>query len=200
MKKILLIILAMMTCIGFSACADETESVEQSPIIEFVKREIVLEVGKSEKVEVITPQKNVFVLYSVADTSIASISMDGTITGVAEGQTICYATFKGETVVCAVKVIPKQTVPMLSVSMPYEGNEITLYVGESIQIQLTARLGDTALSEFEVAYTVADNAVVSITGGSVDALKVGQTTVVVSVTCGEQSAETTLSIKVVEKT
>ena len=197
MKKILLCALIMITCaMTFLACSKK-DSESASKQIEFVKSEITLEVGETVKPEVVTAQKNVYVMYSVADETIATISDEGEIIALKEGQTICYAEFKGETAVCIVKVVKKQAKPMLSVSVPYENNSVTLFVGDSIDLVSTARLGDTIVTADNVGYSVENSAIATVADGKLQGVSTGETTVTITVTSGENTAQVTITVKVV---
>ena len=184
---------------NFSACnkSESSESVKKA--VEFTRAEITLEVGESVQAEVATSKAGVFVFFSMADERIAKINGNGVITAVAEGETICFAEFGGETARCAVKVIPKQAKPMLSVSTPYKDNKLVMYVGSSIDLQLDVKMGDGIVIDVQKSYEVADGQVASVENEKVNALKVGETTITVRVVNGEQTAEITLLIQVVEK-
>lgn len=198
MKKILLCALIMITCaMTFLACSKK-DSESTSKNIEFKQSEITLEVGESLKPEIVTAQKNVYVMFSVADETVATVSDDGIITALKEGQTICYAQFKGETAICIVKVVKKQAKPELSVSVPYENNQVVIFVGASIDLESTVKMGSEPISADNVEYTVADNQIATVVGGKLQGVSEGETIVTIKVTSGEKTAQITISVKVVE--
>lgn len=199
MKKILLCVLIMITCaMTFLACSKE-ESESTSKNIEFTQSEITLEVGENLKPEIITAQKNVYVMFSVADETVATVADDGTITALKEGQTICYAQFKGETAVCIVKVVKKQAKPELSVSVPYENNQVVIFVGSSIDLQSTVKLGSEIVSAENVEYIVSDSQIATVTDGKLKGVSAGEATVTIKVTSGGKTAQITITVQVVEE-
>lgn len=198
MKKILLCILIMITCaMTFLACSKE-ESESTSKNIEFTQSEITLEVGENLKPEIITAQKNVYVMFSVADETVATVADDGTITALKEGQTICYAQFKGETAVCIIKVVKKQAKPELSVSVPYEDNQVVIFVGDSIDLESTAKMGSDEVNADQIEYVVANTQIVTVVEGKLQGVSAGVTTVTIKVTSGEKTAQITITVEVVE--
>ena len=204
MKRIIYLILAVLSCLlCLMGCTDDGETssssseVKQSNI-EFAQNEITLSVGDSVQAEVITSKNNVYVFWSIRDENIATISESGVITALTEGQTICYASFGGETVMCLVKVTAVSAKPMLSISLPYP-QEITLYVGDTLDLRGVAKLGDTILESVEVAYSTSSEAVVSLSGGKLTACTAGVATVTLSAAHEGQTASISVAVNVVEK-
>ena len=203
MKKILLSLLVIIACLmSFVGCNQpESQSESTANTIEFVNNEITLCVGETANAEVKTSRPNVYVVYSVLDTSVATISNDGLITAVSEGQTICYAQFGNQSAMCLIKVVPKQAIPMLSVSVEsfYEQSTVTLYAGDSLTIQTAVKLGDELLSGAQVEFAVENDLVATVDGGLLTAVAVGETTVTISATYQGQTVQTTLKVRVVNK-
>ena len=204
MKRIICCFLLMLTCIFcFSACgansgSQNTNGANQGNTIEFVQNEITLCVGDSAKAEVVTSQSNVFVFFSIRDTQLATVSDDGVIVALAEGQTICYAEFGGQTAMCLVKITAKNATPMLSVSVPYAENQVTLYNGDTLDLKVSVKLGDAVVDGAQMEYVVANPAVASVENGVLNGLQVGTTTVTVNVAYEGATASLTLSVSVVE--
>ena len=203
MKRIIYCILAALTCLCFFACCkdnSETSSSEaQKNSIEFVLNEISLSVGETVQAEVITSKNNVFVFWSMRDENVATISDSGMITAVAEGQTICYATFGGETAMCLIKVSPATVDPMLSISVPYNQDNLTLYVGDSIDLRASVKLGDAVVEGATISCVTDNESVITVEGETITACGVGSVTVTISATYQEQMASITLTITAVEK-
>lgn len=204
MKRIIYLILAALSCVlCFVGCKGDGETSSSSSEakksnIEFAQNEITLSVGDSVQAEVITSKKNVYVFWSIRDENIATISDDGVITGITEGQTICYASFSGETVMCLVKVTAVSAKPMLSISLPYP-QEITLYVGDTLDLRAVVKLGDAVLESVEVTYTTSSASVATMDGGKVTACGVGVATITLSATYEGQPASVSVTVNVVEK-
>lgn len=194
-----------MSIVCFSACKEENASEssvaeKQENTIEFVQSEISLSIGDSVQAEVTTSKSNVYVFFSIRDKELATVSSSGVITALAEGQTICYAEFGGKTAVCLIKITAKGAEPELSVSVPYAENKVTLYAGETLNLKVAAKLGDTAIDGVQIEYEVADVAIANVDNGVLNAVAVGETTVKIKASYEGKEASLTLNVKVVEKT
>lgn len=204
MKRILFCLFAMiMSIFCFSACGEKgdgagSNSSSQDSAIVFVQNELTLSVGDSVQAEVITSKKNVYVSWSIRDEELATVSDDGVITALAEGQTICYAKFAGETAMCLVKITAKSVEPMLSVSVPYEDNAVALYEGDSLDLKVSVKCGDEVVTGATISYDVKAD-LVSVENGLLNALAVGETTVQINVEYQGKTASLSLSVKVVAK-
>ena len=204
MKKIIYCFLAMLfTVFCFSACGGnsnpESSDSGKQAAVEFVTSEIVVAIDGTAKAEVVTAKKNVHVFFTIRDEHIATVSVDGTITGVSEGQTICWAEFGGEKAVCIVKVAGKVTMPMLSVAIPYENNTVALYQGETLNLKATAKMGDTVLDNAQITYEVSAGGVVSVENGVITANSEGTATVTVTATYEGVSTFILVYVNVINK-
>ena len=203
MKKILYCICAMIMCLFcFSACGGESaqessSNSAQESGVQFVYSEITLAVGESVQAEVVTSRPNVFVFFSVRDNDVATISSDGTITGVGEGQTICWAEFGGEKAICIIKVAGKVTMPMLSVVVPYEANSITMYANETLNLKASVKLGDTVVEDAQVTYNVSAGDVISVENGVITAKSAGDATITVTATYEDQTTSIMVYVTVI---
>lgn len=205
MKKLLSVLVAMLLGVCcFTACGGKTQEssnnsseVKQENTIEFVNNEITLQIGESMQLEVVTSKPNVYVFWSVRDASVASISDDGVVTAIAEGQTICYAEFAGKSAMCLVKVVSKGVEPVLSISASYAENSVMMYKGETLSMSITVKLGDTVVENAQVEYAVASN-IASVTNGILSADEVGETTITVTAKYNGQTATTTIAVTIVE--
>ena len=204
MKRLLCVIMALMCLLCFFSCGKGKEdrsssSEEKNGAIAFVQNEITISIGESVQLEVETTKKNVFIFWSIRDENLATVSDDGVITALAEGQTICYAEFAGERVMCLVKIVSPQAMPLLSISVPYEGESVTLYVGDSLAINEIVRLGDSVVTDAQVEYEITQTDIVQVEGNKMVGKKVGEATVLIRATYENQVASLTLTVKVVEK-
>lgn len=204
MKRLLCVIIALTCLLCFFSCGkgkeDSSSSSEgKNGTIAFVQNEVTISIGESVQVEVETTKKNVFIFWSIRDENLATVSDDGVITGLAEGQTICYAEFAGERVMCLVKIVSPQAMPLLSISVPYEGESVTLYVGDSLAINAIVRLGDSVVTDAQVEYEITQTDIVQVEGNELVGEKVGEATVLIRATYENQVASLTLTVKVVEK-
>ncbi|MBQ3019738.1 MAG: Ig-like domain-containing protein [Clostridia bacterium] len=211
MKRILYCIFVSLLCmVCLTACgkskdsSSNSESTETSvnqpeKQISFVEKEIVVGVGESIQAEVETAYANVYIAWSVRDPELATVSNKGVITGIAEGQTICYAKFGGETAMCLVKIIPPKATPLLSLSVPYENDEITLYKGDEIGLNVSVKLGDSILDDATLAYEVDNTDVANVEDGKVVGKMEGSTTLIVRATYEGETVSLSLTVNIVEK-
>ena len=204
MKRLLCVIMALMCLLCFFSCGKGKEdsslsSEGKNGTIAFVQNEVTISIGESVQLEVETTKKNVFIFWSIRDENLATVSDDGVITALAEGQTICYAEFAGERVMCLVKIVSPQAMPLLSISVPYEGESVTLYVGDSLAINAIVRLGDSVVTDAQVEYEITQTDIVQVEGNKMVGKKVGEATVLIRATYENQVASLTLTVKVVEK-
>ena len=164
-----------------------------------MQNEITLVLGNSVKAEIETSKKNVFVFWSIRDENLATVSNDGVITALAEGETICYAEFAGERAMCLVKIVAPQAKPLLSISLPYAEEFVTLYVGDSLSINVDVKLGDSVVNNAQVEYEIAQTDIAYMEGDKVVGEKAGTTTILIHATYENQNATAILTVNVVEK-
>ena len=215
MKRILYCILTVVMGVAcFTACKGEdessssvvestqsTESVATGDEIQITPNEVVLSVGETVQLTATTEKGNVYLFWSVRDEGVATVSDEGVVTGVAEGQTICYASYGKESAMCLVKVLAEKAKPILSIDTPYTNyaEGVKLFVGDSFDLNITVKLGDDVCGEAQVTYAVADAAIAEEEGGQLVALAVGETMVTVTATYDGQTATLTLPISVVAR-
>ena len=214
MKRVIYCLFVMLFCSFFwFACTDKDEQAtesstqsssssvsveEKEPNIYFVENEITMQVGQTVQAEVVTSTTNVFIFWSIRDSALAEVNYDGEITALAVGETICYAEFMGEKVMCLIKIIEKQATPMLSVSVPYMDNSITLYAGDALALKVSVKLGDTEVVDANIEYTVDQTNIVKVEDGKAVGVSVGTAIVTITATCEGQTASMMLTVNVVE--
>ncbi len=210
MKKFILCIALLLTFVAcFTACNKnkEDESTSESVMVEsqssaasisFVKNEVNMKVGEQVQLEVVTSNPNAFVFWEIVDKKIATVSAEGVVTAIAEGQTICYAEYAGQRVACLIKVEPQSAEPLISVSIPYANNSAVLYAGDSLDVNATVKLGDAVLSGASVEYSLDVEGVISIENGVILAEGVGTATVTVVATYEGQTASVQLVVEVLQ--
>ena len=198
MKKILCCILFMvMLALGCTACAPkQTDDGTQENVIQFTQTELNLSVGESVQLEVTTAQKNVFIFWSMRDDDIASVDAKGVITALAIGETVCYAEFGGRTAMCLVRVSGKAVTQEISVSVPYQDNQVSLYEGGSIDLKATVKMGEEIVEGATLQYEAEDEAIASVEDGILSAKAIGETTVTIRVSYDGQTASTVVNVQV----
>ena len=88
---------------------------------------------------------------------------------------------------------------MLSVVVPYEDASVVLYAEDSLDLNLTVKLGDDLVDGAEIEYEVSDEQILSVENGVITAIKTGSATVTVNVTYQEQTASLEINVEVVAK-
>lgn len=214
MRKVIiciLVLLAFTAC--FTACKkskDKTQTPTSTPVtssptseppaytIEISQSEVNLFVGDTLQLEAIVSKPNVYVFWSVQDSSIAKVSDEGEITALAVGQTICYAKFGGQEAMCLIKVSPKQATPMLSVEVGHINNSLTMYLGDVVNVNATVKLGDDVVDGASVEYALSSEGIVSIEDNVIVSKAVGTVEIEVKVSYQGQEATVTLTVTVIE--
>lgn len=214
MRKVIICILVLLTFTAcFTACKkskDKTQTPTSTPVtssptseppaytIEISQSEVNLFVGDTLQLEAIVSKPNVYVFWSVQDSSIAKVSDEGEITALAVGQTICYAKFGGQEAMCLIKVSPKQATPMLSVEVGHINNSLTMYLGDVVNVNATVKLGDDVVDGASVEYALSSEGIVSIEDNVIVSKAVGTVEIEVKVSYQGQEATVTLTVTVIE--
>ncbi len=206
MKKILCGVLAtVMLGMCCTACNNKTPDASSSGSgttstesngIEFVNNHIELEIGQTTQLEVTTAKKNAFVMWTMVDTSIATVDETGIVTAVAVGETTCLAESGGQTAVCSIKVTEKSATPLLSVKIGYKDPEVSLYIGKTLDLALDVELGGEDVTGATFAYSVTDPQIATIENGVVMPKAIGETTATITATYEGQTATQVITIKV----
>lgn len=201
MKRIVcLIVTILLGLCCFSACTKgEGDKEKVAYNLHITQNEITLSVGETVQLEATSDVENAYIFWSVRDADIAMISSEGLLTGVTEGETICYASFGGEKAMCLVKVLGESAKPLLSVTTPYTDG-ITIFVGDTFNPLISVKLGDDVCDEAKIEYTVAENesAIVVVENGEIVALGEGDATVSVKVTYDEEVVSLDLRVSVLK--
>lgn len=216
MRKVIiciLVLLAFTAC--FTACKKSKDKTQNPPVtstpetssptseppaytIEISQSEVNLFVGDTLQLEAIVSKPNIYVFWSVQDSSIAKVSDEGEITALAVGQTICYAKFGGQEAMCLIKVSPKQATPMLSVDVGHINNSLTMYLGDVVNVNATVKLGDDVVDGASVEYALSSEGIVSIEDNVIVSKAVGTVEIEVKVSYQGQEATVTLTVTVIE--
>ena len=212
MKKVIICIVTLLTFVMcFSACkkdGGETSTNEPTSVItseapehtvEISHSDISLLVGETFQLSAESSKPNAIVFWRVDDPKIATVTDDGLVTALAIGQTICKATVGGVEAICLIKVGAKQATPMLSVSVPYDNNDATMLVGETLDVKAEVKLGDTVVTDATIEYVLSESGVVSVANGVITAESIGSTTLIINVSYNGQEASVALVIEVIEQ-
>ena len=173
---------------GESSASSESKSTNN---IQIVQNEVTLTVGESVQLEATIDLENVYIFWSIRDENVATVSDNGLLTGVAEGETICYASFSGEKSMCLVKVV--------GATAPYIDG-ITLFVGDTFNPLVTVKVGDLICEDAQIEYIIADTdkGIFGVEDGSIVAYGIGNATLTIKATYGEQKVELTIPVSVLD--
>ena len=98
---------------------------------------------------------------------------------------------------CLVIVKERSATPELSIVVPYEQNQVSLYVGKTLNLNAVVKLGDELLTDATMEYSVADPQIATVDNGVVSAQEVGDTTVTISASCNGRTATAVVSVQVI---
>ncbi len=116
---------------------------------------------------------NASVTWSSSHPEIATVSQDGTVTAIKEGNATITAKAEDKTATCSVSVSPA-TIPVSSIGL--DKSRLSLTEGETYQ--LTASVYPTDATNKEVSWTSSDKSIASVDqDGTVHALKEGTATI-----------------------
>ena len=158
--------------------------------IKLDKEKLTLQVGGSEQLTATISPANATdktVVWSISDTSIATVSEDGLVEGVKPGTATITAKAGEKSATCAVTVV---ATPVTSVTL--DKTTASLKVGETVTLTATVKPDDA--TDKTVTWSTSDSGVATISNGVVTAVKVGTATITAQ--AGDKSA--TCSITVVE--
>ena len=134
--------------------------------------------------------KDVKVVYSTGDASVATVSNNGLVTAVKAGETVIYATCGEVIATCAVKVNGKVTPPAPSFGLKLTDTSVTMTEGETTVIGY--EFTGEAPKDAKIVWSSSNELVATVENGVVTAVSAGET--VITATCGEVSATCTVKV------
>lgn len=172
-------------CLAAFICACEKEPVHVERLI-LDKEALTVQVGETKMINVTVSPANAEdkkVIWTSSDSSIATVSVDGIVTGVAAGTASVKAISddRGITAVCIVTVVPR-AVTELSI----EPAELTLKELEKSILNVTITPENVLNKSIE--WTSSDPEVASVSYGVVYALKAGEATITAKSAEGDRTA------------
>lgn len=201
-KLCLLVVLALIVCTCVVLCACEEE---QAPITVSLDRQTAnLEEYRTLKLTA-TSEASV-TGWTSSDEAVATVSANGTVTAVAQGETTITVTVEGgQTASCVVTVVPTSVQPVLTVS---QSEIVVAQDGEGFEVSVLATWDGKQFTE-SVAYTweisqgKADDLLVitpdeSTSKATVEGIKQGETEITVSATIRGKLASKTIKVTVTE--
>lgn len=195
MKKrrfVVLTVLCAVLSLGMLAC-HKKQTVEPTAF-ELISRDITVVAGENAEVAVKSNKKDA-ITYASFDTTVATVSETGTVTGVSEGRTFVQVTLGDEQAVCKVTVVNKKDAVLL------DCGKVDLVVGSVREITATV-IRDGKAYDGEIAWSVTDSEncgfVHSGNQASFSATRVGKFTV--SASCGNISASCEIRVVSVNAT
>ena len=191
MKKILL----FMLLIPFALCGCKksgSSSSEPEHYINVPTSEVSLEVEETYQLDVEIIKKGTIVFYSSANEDIATVTDEGLITAINEGETTISVRGGQDVYTVFVNVIPYQAKDSLQIVL--EKEEFVIEVNDEYILPLTVKYGNEIIENPSLSYTYENEGVVSIVGNVVTGLKEGETRCVV--TASYEQKEVSKSFKI----
>lgn len=178
----------------FFSCIQEEQQIEEQQIrvesVSISQSAVSLEVGFTVQLTAsVYPSSatNKEVVWSSANSSVASVSSSGLVTAVGEGAAIITASADGKKGECTVSVV-KKTIAVSEIKL--DKTELTLYEGD--EVILTASVLPEEATDKTIVWTTSDKSVLSVESGKVEALGKGKATITASV--GGMSASCTVDV------
>ena len=187
MKNFLKILsFSILTAFAVASCEEIKEPVEIHLNKEYISN---LQVGASQTlVATVTPEgSNVKVVWTSADTGIATVSSEGVVTGVAPGTVDITAKADNSTAACKVVVTPA-----LPTNIELSASEIELNIGDKRNLEVTLT-PSYAVAE-DLVWESSDSEVAVVSDGVVTAVKEGEA--VITVACNDGKLTASCSVKV----
>lgn len=191
-KNLQLILIASMSLLMggcISSCSDETSSVEVSEIQISQSSVDVVRGNSIQLTATVLPENasDYIIEWTSSDPSIATVSQDGLVEGIAIGNTSVSASVNGEIAICRVNVIGK---PAETLTISPES--VTIRKGETQQLE--AEISPADADQKEVTWATADSTVAVVSqDGIVTAIGVGN--VIISATCGEAEGQCSVTVE-----
>ena len=156
--------------------------------------EITLMEEKTYQIETEIIKTGTIVFYSSDDEEIASVSDDGLVTAVKEGETTINVRGGRDSYVIFVTVTPYQAEESLRIVLQKES--FVLEVGDEYILPLTVKLGNEVIENPVLSYSYENDGIVSIEGTIVNALSAGTTKCVATATYENKEVSKSFSITV----
>lgn len=137
--------------------------------------------------------KDYLVFWNMRDESIASVE-DGLVTAKQVGNTICTVQVGKYTADCAVVVTSFVPDEVLDISI--ENNDISLNVDDTYELPISVTLGNQIITDYQLSANISDPDIVSFSNKTIEALQVGECTILLTVTYETYSANELIHITV----
>ena len=165
-----------------------------SPTISLSMKKVSIAKGDSFQLVATTSETSMIVYWFTRDPLIASVDMNGVVTGLSTGTTVCYAQVGKNTAMCSVTITPYQPDDTLYVTS--DNTEIVLAVNDEYKIPLDVKLGSTVITNYELVGDVLNPNVCSFNNGNVKGLSIGETNLLLSVIYGDSYDQILFNITV----
>ena len=138
--------------------------------------------------------KRTIIVYRSNNEEIVTISRDGVITAIKEGETTVTISGGGDNFIVFVTVMAKSAEDSLQIVMPKY--DFAMKKDDKFTLPLTVKYGNEAVNNPTMSYVYENEGIVSITGLEVTANAVGETKCLVTATWGELSVSELFTITV----
>lgn len=192
MKVRFLYLLCLLTCILPACSSDDNEPVDEPVTITGVSvspESISLECGETKQLTAkISPENATAgdITWTSSDEAIATVSSDGTVTGISKGTATVTATVSGKSGTCEVTVT--QEVQSVEIS---PATATLTSKGETIQLTATVLPEGAG----EATWTSSDEAVATVSPEGI-VTAIGEGTATITATAGEKTATCTITVSI----
>lgn len=192
MKVRFLYLLCLLTCILPACSSDDNEPVDEPVTITGVSvspESISLECGETKQLTAKISLENATagdITWTSSDEAIATVSSDGTVTGISKGTTTVTATVSGKSGTCEVTVT--QEVQSVEIS---PATATLTSKGETIQLTATVLPEGAG----EATWTSFDEAVATVSPEGI-VTAIGEGTATITATAGEKTATCTITVSI----
>lgn len=194
MKVRFLYLLCLLTCILPACSSDDNEPVDEPVTITVTgvsvsPESISLECGETKQLTAkISPENATAgdITWTSSDEAIATVSSDGTVTGISKGTATVTATVSGKSGTCEVTVT--QEVQSVEIS---PATATLTSKGETIQLTATVLPEGAG----EASWTSSDEAVATVSPEGI-VTAIGEGTAIITATAGEKTATCTITVSI----
>ena len=193
MKKLLLTLLFIPFLLGGCHKSGSSVPVSEEHTINVPVNEVTLTEGEQYQVPIEVIKKSIIICRSNNE-EVATITHDGLITAVKEGETTVSISAGQDNFIVFVTVLPKTAEDSLQIVMVK--NDFVMQVDDTFVLPISVKYGNVEVSNPTLSYVFEEENIVSINNLTVTALKEGTTKCVVTASYEQLEASEIFTITV----
>lgn len=193
-KLALLFLFPFLLLVGCKKGGGENVTPVEDRYINVAINELSIEEEETYQIEVETIKKGTIIFYSSSNDEIATVTDNGLITGVKQGETSITIRGGKDTYIIFVTVNPYQAKDSLQIVLTK--NSFALELNETFVLPLIVKLGNEVINNASLSYEYSESGVVSISDITLTTLSVGTVTCAATATYQNYEANATFSVTV----